>query len=215
MKHSIIIPIVFSAAAALAAPKAATRAFDAGNTTFILSVPEEGEESVLFRGDYAVTEEGTVITNKPHAPVRPMVSVAYSDGATAGVRLPEEGDLARTRRHHHGKWEEIWIDDSGAVVSNVVVDASKYRGVAGDPKVLPKSERKAKRAARPKPRQVLHFEESADGQAEADAEAEGEKVEFKPATPDASDFTPMHKRYGRRARRSRPADDESHLPGVH
>lgn len=197
MKHSIIIPIAFSAAAALAAPAAGTRAFDAGNTTFILSVPEEGEESVLFRGDYVCQADGTVVTNKPHAPVRPMVSVAYSDGATAGVRLPEEGELARTRRHHHGKWEEIWIDDSGAVVSNVVVDASKYKGVTGEPKALAKSGKRAKAAARPKPQKVLHFEEP-----EAEPEQDAAAADFKPAQPDPPGFVPMHQRHARRARRS-------------
>lgn len=202
MRYATTIAIVFAAAAAFAGKTPEARAFDAGNTTYILAVPAEGEESALFGGDYVVTADGTVVTNNPHAPVRPAVAVAFSDGKTSKVRLPEEGELASARRHHGGKWEEVWINSSGEVVSNAVADVSKYRGITGDPKVLPKSERKAKRATRPKPQQVLHFEESAEGQAEADAEADAEKVEFKPATPDASDFTPMHKRYRNRARRS-------------
>ncbi len=197
MRHSMIIPIAFSAAAALAAPAAGTRAFDAGNTTYILSVPDEGGESALFGGDYVCQADGTVVTNNPHAPVRPRVSVPFSDGKTAGVRLPEEGELASARRHHGGKWEEVWIDSTGAVVSNAVIDARKYKGVTGEPRALAKSGKRAKAAARPKPQKVLHFEEP-----EAEPDQDAAAADFKPAQPDPPGFVPMHQRHARRARRS-------------
>lgn len=115
----VVFAIVFAAAAATAA----TVRIEDGDKTFVADVPPPGQTNFNERAGFYVTDAGEVVWMKPrrNTGTGKFVTVAFTDGKTTRIELPVEGQLNHAAHHKPGsEVERIWIDHTGAIVSNYI-----------------------------------------------------------------------------------------------
>lgn len=115
----VVFAILFAAAAATAA----TVRIEDGGKTFVADVPPPGQTNFNERAGFYVIDTGEVVWTKPrrNTGTGKFATVTFTDGKTTRIELPVEGQLNHAAHHKAGsEVERIWIDHTGAIVSNYI-----------------------------------------------------------------------------------------------